>query len=427
MNEPNSSISQDSRAVPIVDSALPAMSVGARLTTAAAARQPERVVSIDVFRGMVMFLMLAELMHLNHLAAVFPGYPVLEWLRFHTSHVAWEGCSLHDLIQPGFTFLVGVAMPFSIASRLRQGGATWRLIAHAAWRSLMLIALGIVLRSLGSEQTYFTFEDTLTQIGLGYFVAFCVALLSRPYQMTALVLVLVGFWGLYAVLPAPPADFNYEAVGVPADWPHHYTGFASRWNKNSNVSWQFDTWFLNQFPRESVFEFNAGGYATLSFIPTLGTMLLGLLAGGCLRELPSYRQRMQTLVVAAAICLAVGWLCAWLQICPLVKRIWTPSFALYSGGWCLLWLATLHWLCDYQQWRRWAFPFVVIGANSILIYVMSWTVAEPIRDMLYRHLGTRPFAVLGAELVPTLSGAATMLILFSVLLWLYRRNAFLKI
>ncbi len=104
-----------------------------------AASKPDRVVSIDVYRGMVMFLMLAELMHLHDLVAVFPGQKWAQWLHFHTTHVAWEGCSLHDLIQPGFTFLVGVAMPFSIASRIRRGGSKLKLMAHAAWRSVVLI------------------------------------------------------------------------------------------------------------------------------------------------------------------------------------------------------------------------------------------------------------------------------------------------
>lgn len=389
---------------------------------------PERVVSVDVYRGMVMFLMLAELMHLHHVSDIFPGQGWAEWLHFHTTHVAWEGCSLHDLIQPGFTFLVGVAMPFSIASRIRRGGTTARLLAHAAYRSVVLIVLGIVLRSLGREQTYFTFEDTLSQIGLGYFPAFCVAMFApRKAQLAALVVVLAGFWGLYAASPPPPPDFDYPAVGVPQDWPHHHDGFASRFNKNSNLSWSFDTWFLNQFPRESTFQYNGGGYATLSFVPTLGTMLIGLIAGTWLREESTLQARLTRLLVGGLIGLALGVLLAWSDLCPLVKRIWTPSFALFSGGCCLLWLATLHAICDGARLQRWAAPFIVIGANSILIYVMSWTIAEPTRALLLRHFGSSPFALFGEPLVPLVSGAATMAVLIGVLWWLYRKKIFIKI
>jgi hypothetical protein len=110
-------------------------------------------------------------------AAVLPGFCVLHhsifWkiLAWNQTHTEWSGCSLHDMIQPSFSFLVGVALPYSIRSRQRKGAQFPRMLAHTIWRSLLLIALGIFLRSLYSSQTYFTFEDTLTQIGLGYTVS----------------------------------------------------------------------------------------------------------------------------------------------------------------------------------------------------------------------------------------------------------------
>ena len=131
-----------------------------------------RLTSLDVFRGLVMFLMLAEVLKLSSLLEKFPTASWLEWVTFHTTHVAWVGCSLHDLIQPGFSFLVGAALPFSLLKRQEEGQSDRWLYAHAAWRSLLLIALGIFVRSLNSPATNFTFEDTLTQIGLGYFFLF---------------------------------------------------------------------------------------------------------------------------------------------------------------------------------------------------------------------------------------------------------------
>lgn len=387
----------------------------------------DRVISIDVYRGMVMFLMLAEAMHLHHLAGDYPDVGWLKWLQFHTSHVAWEGGSLHDMIQPSFTFLVGVAMPFSIASRIKRGAGRGKLIAHAAVRALILVLLGVWLRSLGKDQTYWTFEDTLTQIGLGYPFVFAVALLPRKFQYASLVVVLAGFWALYAAMPTPPADFDYAAVGVPQDWSHHHEGFASRWNLNSNVSWRFDVWFMNLFPRESPFQYNSGGYSTLSFVPTMGTMILGLLAGNWMREKATFTGRFRTLLIAAASCLVISLLLTQSDLCPNVKKIWTPTFALYSGSVCFAWLALLHWICDQRKWQRWAFPFVVIGANSIFIYIMSWIAVTPIRQALYRHFGKAPFEVFGEPLAPVLSGAVTMTILFAILLWMYRRRVFVKV
>ena len=91
----------------------------------------------------------------------------------------------------------------------------------------------------------------------------------------------IGYWVAFAVYPVPPADFNYGNAGVPAEWlsEHRLSGFAAHWQKNSNLGSAFELWFRNLFPAAKPFLFNRGGYVTLSFIPTLGTMILGLLAG----------------------------------------------------------------------------------------------------------------------------------------------------
>src|SRR6185437_13744814 len=146
------------------------------VATAEARTEPStRLVSLDAFRGLVMVLMLAEVMRLPVVAQAFPHSLFWRIVGFNTEHVEWQGCSLHDLIQPAFSFLVGAAMPFSIASRTRRGESFRRMLAHAAWRSVVLILLGIFLRSLNAKQTYWTFEDTLTQIGLGYTALFVLA------------------------------------------------------------------------------------------------------------------------------------------------------------------------------------------------------------------------------------------------------------
>src|SRR4029453_4538282 len=138
--------------------------------------------------------------------------------------------------------------------------------------------LGVFLRSMYKKETYWTFEDTLSQIGLGYVPLFLLGFTKQRWQWAALVAILVGYWLGFAVFPVP-ADFDFAKNGGPADWKFRYTGLAEHWNKNSNLAWAFDTWFLNLSPRPKEFLFNGGGYATLSFIPTLATMILGLIAG----------------------------------------------------------------------------------------------------------------------------------------------------
>jgi heparan-alpha-glucosaminide N-acetyltransferase len=389
--------------------------------------QTQRLASIDAYRGLVMFLMMAEVLQLCRVAGKLPGQRIWELLCHHQSHVEWVGCSLHDLIQPSFSFLVGVALPFSLANRLAKGQSKAGMTAHALWRSLILVFLGVFLRSRHQGQTYFTFEDTLSQIGLGYTFLFALALFSARVQWIALVVILAGYWAAFARYPAPAGGFNFESVGVKPNWLHHPIGFASHWDKNSNLAWAFDTWFLNLFPRAKPFVSNGGGYATLSFIPTLGTMILGLLAGGILKRTWPGWAKVLWLCVAGAIGLIAGWGLGELGLCPVVKRIWTPSWVLYSGGFCFLFLAGFYGVLDLLGVRFWAFPLQVIGMNSIAAYCMAALFESFIASSLNIHLGKRIFEVLGEPYVPVLHGAAVLLVLWLILFWMYRRKLFLRI
>jgi len=386
-----------------------------------------RLISLDAFRGLVMVLMLAEHMRLWEVARSFPHSVIWRVISFNTQHVEWQGCSLHDLIQPAFSFLVGAALPFSIASRRMKGQTFGPMLGHAVRRALILIFLGIFLRSLGSPQTYFTFEDTLTQIGLGYVFLFLLGFTRVRTQVITLVLILIFFWMAFVFYPVPGPQFDYARVGVPADWPHLYTGFLSHWNKNSNLSWAFDVWFLNLFPREHPFIFNEGGWSTLSFIPTLGTMIMGLLAGEWLKGTGSKQQKQRGLAIAGAGLLLLGLVCQWAGICPIVKRVWTSSYTLYSGGWVVLILAGFYALIEWKEWRRWAFPLVVVGMNSIAVYVMSWTMAGFVGNALDRHFGRVISVMAGPTFQPALHGFAVMLIFWLTLYWMYRRKIFLRI
>jgi heparan-alpha-glucosaminide N-acetyltransferase len=393
-------------------------------------RQPEgmtRLISLDAFRGLVMILMLGEEMRLFGVARAFPHSTVWGWIAFNTQHVEWQGCSLHDLIQPAFSFLVGAALPFSIANRTIKGQTFWPMLGHAIRRAVLLIFVGIFLRSLRSTQTYFTFEDTLTQIGLGYVFLFLLGFARVRTQVITLVLILICFWTAFALYPAPGPQFDYARVGVPQDWPHLYTGFLSHWNKNSNLSWAFDVWFLNLFPREHPFVFNEGGWSTLSFIPTLGTMILGLLAGEWLKGKGSKEQKLRGLAVAGIVLVLLGLICQWAGICPIVKRIWTSSYTLYSGGLVVLLLACFYALIEWKGWRRWAFPLLVVGMNSIAVYVMSWTMQGFFGDALDRHTGRALSVIAGPIFQPVLHGFAVMTIFWLILFWMYRRKIFLRI
>jgi heparan-alpha-glucosaminide N-acetyltransferase len=388
---------------------------------------PTRLVSLDALRGLVMTLMLGEHMQLHDVGLKFPHSAFWAIIAYNTDHVEWQGCSLHDLIQPAFSFLVGAALPFSIASRKAKGQTFGQMIGHAVRRAFILIFLGIFLRSLHSPQTYFTFEDTLTQIGLGYVFLFLLGFTRVRTQVITLALILIFFWAAFVIYPAPSPTFDYARVGVPADWHHLYTGFLSHWNKNSNLSWAFDTWFLNLFPREHPFVFNEGGWSTLSFIPTLGTMIMGLLTGEWLKGSQSKERKLKGMVVAGLGLILLGLIFQWTGICPIVKRVWTSSYTLYSGGWVLLMLSAFYAALDWKGWRKWAFPLLVVGMNSIAVYVMEWTMRGFLSDAWDRHTGSLIPAITGPTFAPVLHGFLVILTFWLILFWMYRRKIFLRI
>ena len=371
-----------------------------------------RNLAVDTYRGFVMLLMMAEVVQLSRVAKALPGSGFWSWVAYHQTHVEWAGCSLHDTIQPGFSFLVGVALPYSMAARIAKGGAFRGMFLHALWRSLLLVALGVFLRSTHAPQTYYTFEDTLSQIGLGYPILFLLAYRPPRWQWAALGVLLFGYWLAWALYPAQPPGF--------------FAGLAAHWNKGNNFGNAFDVWFLNLFPTVKPYVANSGGYLTLSFIPTLGTMILGLAAGRWLRA-SAPTAPMRRLLAAGAIGVAAGLLLHFTGICPVVKRIWTPSWTLFSGGLCFLFLAGFCWLTEVKGYRKWAFPLVVIGANSIAAYLMAHLWERFILDSFRIHLGAHAFAFFGTAYEPLLRGIAVLLVYWVLLYWMYRRKLFLKI
>lgn len=318
-----------------------------------------------------------------------------------------------------------MALPYSVASRANRGESFRTQFGHALRRSFILILLGVFLRSIHHEQTYFTFEDTLSQIGLGYPFLFLLGRASVRQTWAAFGAILVAYWLAFILYPAPGTTFDYAAVGVPSDWPEHFTGLMAHFNKNSNLAWAFDTWFLNLFPREKPFLFNGGGYATLSFIPTLATMVLGLQVGRWFRQKWPAGQLLRHLILAGLIGIVAGVMLQVLGICPVVKRIWTPAWVLFSGGWCCWLLAGFYALVDL--WRFRLKLLIVVGMNSIAIYCLVHLIDRFIIDSFHIHIGRAPFQVLGVAYEPLVTGALTLVVFYLILRWMYNRRLFIRI
>jgi predicted acyltransferase len=171
---------------------------------------------------------------------------------------------------------------------------------------------------------------------------------------------------------------------------------------------------------------NGGGYLTLSFIPTLGTMVLGLIAGRWLRA-SAPQIPMRRLLVAGTAGVALGMLLHLAGINPVVKRIWTPAWTLFSGGACFLLVAAFSQVLDVLGYRKWALPLAVIGRNSIAAYMIAHLFESFIASSFRTHLGDAPFRIFGTAFEPLLLGMAVLLVYYAILHWMYNRKLFLKI
>jgi predicted acyltransferase len=234
-------------------------------------------------------------------------------------HAQWAGCRCWDMIQPSFMFMVGISMAYSYAKRKRIGHLYIRMLSHAAWRSVVLVFLGIFLSSNGQRSINWTFANVLCQIGLGYSFLFLLWRRSFRTQAIAAAAILIGTWLLYVIYPGTGLDAatGDPSVGVSAEWAQeHLPGVGKSWHKNANAGHAVDLWLLNQFPSEEPFDFNRGGYPTINFIPAIATMLFGLMCGELLRLERSGRGKVKILLIAGLCGLALGQLLHLSGICP---------------------------------------------------------------------------------------------------------------
>ncbi len=392
-----------------------------------------RLLSLDVYRGLIMISLAFNGFGLQQTAKnKLAGTPDSVWwqsVQYQFSHVEWVGCAFWDLIQPSFMFMVGVSMAYSYVKR-RTNGESWSsMLRHALTRALILCMLGIFLISNNAPSTEWSLMNVLTQIGLGYPFLFMLWGRSRWLQGIVAILLLAGTWLLYTTAAGSGIERAHgnSALGVTADWARqHLSGVPTAWHKGANVGNTIDLWLLNWFPRNKPFEFSSGGYQTINFIPSLATMIFGLMCGELLRANKSSVWKMATIFIAGALGIGLGWWCQSLG-CPIIKRLWTPSWALFSTGICCLILGMLYGVIDVAGFRSWTFPVMVVGANSIAVYVMSMLLKPWTATALKTHLGQDLFELFGTDYEPLLRYNLVGLCFWFACYWLYRNKVFIRI
>lgn len=386
---------------------------------------PERLVSLDAFRGLTMLFMASSGFGVAQIAKAHPDSGFWELLRYNTSHAAWIGGGAWDMIQPAFMFMVGMALPFSSSRRAADGQDERKRWLHTLWRAFVLVFLGVFLSTGTGKQPVFTFPNVLAQIGLGYI--FLTLLVGRGWkvQVGAIAGIALSIWAAFALTPVAAPGTDLRAVGVSADLAKEAVlpGFFAHWTMNANFASQFDQWFLNLFPGEKPFVYNGGGYTTLNFVPAIITMTLGLMAGEALRSERTSGEKLRWMLRTGAICLALG-LAAGLTLCPIVKRLWTPSWALFSGGIVLWTFALFYWFIDIKGRKAWTFPLVVVGMNSIAIYLAYQLCGGWLKAVCRTWLGTDTFSGVYGEF---LLCSAVLALLWLSCWWLWRNKVFVRI
>lgn len=369
----------------------------------------ERLLSLDVYRGLVMLLLASSGLGIAKAAAKGEG-AFAEWLQFQGTHPEWVsqthviGFSLWDMIQPAFMFIVGVSMPFSYEKRAKLGESFGRRMRHAWTRAILLTLFGVFLQSMRKDDTYWIFTNVLSQIGLGY--GFLFFLVGRKTGTQFLVggSILVLYWAAMVIFP--------RGLGSLAE---HFENMKS-------MPQQFDLWFLNQFPREKPFTGHA--YATLNFIPSLVTMLMGLMCGQVLKDKEtSGGTKIRKMVIAAVICLVLS-LIAGATICPIIKKLWTPSWTLFSGAYVIGALALLYWIVDVKKWNAWVFPFVVVGLNPLTMYLLGMICKGWFSQSLKTHL---PDFLFTGGYAPVVEATLIVTLFWLILWWMYRNRIFIRL
>lgn len=347
----------------------------------------DRLVSLDAYRGFIMLMLCSHGFGFPELE----GHPTYGWIANQFEHVAWEGMVFWDLIQPAFMFMVGAAMPFAFAARIRRTGGEEGVLNHVAWRAFMLIVLSQVFISIGAGKLSFQLINVLAQISFAYMICYWIMKLPFRAQVFTAGLILAGHWALFAMFPGSEGAFS----------------------KADNIGARIDRFFGLEY---------RGYYVTINFISESVTTLFGVWTGYLMIEKHSHAHRMKVLAMAAAACFAGGYALSIFN--PMVKRLWTASFTFASTGWVLLMLMFFYWLIEMRGHQKLAFPLVVIGMNSIFIYGLHMILT----GWLDRAVGV---FTLNYEFIGTLAPVAQMTTVVAVMwylcYWLYQRRIFLKI
>jgi predicted acyltransferase len=362
----------------------------------------ERLVSIDLFRGIVMFLLLAEHVDLFYLLTfIAPKNPLINGLVKQLFHHEWHGMYFWDLIQPYFTFIIGIAMTFSINRRWNQGETWMQTFKHILFRCTILFVLGIILTCCVRQKLVWELWNILTLFSFNIFITFLIFRLRDSNKMIfscALLLITEMLYRFFMV-----------------------DGFDQPFVKGKNFGTFLDLVFMGKI--------HPNGWVFINCLPTTAHAIWGVLAGNLLMSQRNAIEKLKILILAGLAGITIGYGIDLMNISPINKHLGTSAFVIVSGGWCLITFAFFYWLTDIKGYKKWSLFFIVVGMNPIFIYIFSRTVGKVWLNgtvALFTKGLMSQFSV--SEGITNLTTYLTIIGLeWYLCYWLYKKRIFIKL
>ncbi|NQV14435.1 DUF5009 domain-containing protein [bacterium] len=358
----------------------------------------ERLLSLDVFRGITMFLLIGETtLFYDHWLEISGEGGVLHALALQFHHHPWNGLRFWDLIQPFFMFIVGVSMPFSFGARWAKGHTWKKTLKHALIRSAILLFLGWALYCIGPGKITFELWNVLAQLSFTYLLAFLIMRKDLKIQFA----ISLGILLLTELLFRTWSMAGYDQAFVP----------------DKNFGAWVDMLLMGKL--------SGGHWLAFNAVPSSAHTIWGVLAGIILKSERDWMGKLKILVIAGLVMLVVGY--GLNPITPIIKRICTSSFILASGGWSLLTLAFLYWLIDVRKTGSWLFFFAIVGMNPLFIYLFTLTGGSEWFQQIIHPFVHGILAFTPRGFILTIESFTIWGMLWALTYWLYRQKIFIRI
>ncbi len=358
----------------------------------------DRLLSLDFYRGLTMFLLIAEFSHLfTHLVAPELKGTFIYAIGTQLHHMKWEGLHFWDLIQPFFMFIVGVAMPLSFAKRISRGDSYKSLRKHAFQRAFLMLFLGWALYCIGPGKIVFRFQNVLAQLSVAYILAFLVINKPVRIQIAFSILLIIISEAIYRFFPLE--GFN-----------HPFTAGEN-----------FGAWFNILIAGKE----DSGHWAMFNAIPTAAHTIWGVLAGQLLMGNNSSKKKLMFLFGAGVIGLIIGFGLS--PFTPIIKRIATSTFVFASGGWALIALAICYWLIDVKKYQKGVLFFAIVGMNPLAIYLFAHVGGANLIQEIFLPFSNALFGWTGELMSHIFLSCIVLFVLWYLCYWLYKRKIFIRI